>query len=120
MRSSKTSQVIYDTVVDLTNTSRRAHRETIAEVSGLKLAIVDDNLKRLKADGRVKLIERGVYLPVPPAREDRAVSNTILPDGTCKLEVGDDVMSLTMREARALVGVLGGITLQFAMAGQGR
>jgi hypothetical protein len=120
MRSSAASQTIYNAVVDLNNTSRRAHRETIAEITGLKLSIVDDHLKRLKADGRLQLIERGVYIPIPPSREDRAVSNTMLPGGTCKVEIGDEVLSLTMREARMVVSVLGGITLSFVAAGGSR
>lgn len=115
-RTSNASQVVQDTVLDLHNTGRPAHRETIAEVTGLKLSIVDDHLKRLTADGRLKRVERGVYVPVPPPREDRPVSNTMLPDGTCKIEVGDDMMTLTMREARMLASVIGGITLQFVGA----
>lgn len=111
-------QVVQDTVLDLFNTGRVAHRETIVEVTGLKLAIVDDHLKRLTADGHLRRVERGVYAPVPAPREDRPVSNTMLPDGTCKIEVGDDMMTLTMREARMLASVIGGITLQFVGAGR--
>jgi hypothetical protein len=113
-RIQNTSQKIYDTVLDLNNTDRTAHRLVVAEVTGLKLSIVDDTLKRLTADGRLKRIERGVYAAVPPPREDRPVSNTMLSDGTCKLEVGDDMVALTLREARMVVAVLGGITFQFA------
>ena len=113
MNRNNTGQRVYDAVVDLTSTGRRAHRTTLSEHLGMALVTVDDNLKRLKNDGRLKLIERGVYMPIPPAREDRAVSNTMLPDGTCKLEVGDEVLHLTMREARMVSAVVGGIGLHF-------
>lgn len=112
-RTPNASQRVYDAVVDLTNTGRRAHRDTIAEVLQLPLAIVDDHLKRLTTNERLKRIERGVYLPIPPSREDRAVTTTMLPSGMCKIEVGDDIMELTMREARMLGALVGGITLQF-------
>jgi hypothetical protein len=70
----------------------------------------------MTTDGRLQRIERGVYIAIPPAREDRPVSNTMLPDGTCKIEVGDDMMTLTMREAKHLAMLISGITLAFAAA----
>lgn len=116
-RSANSGQVVYDTVMDLTNTGRRAHRETIQQVTGLRMSVVDEVLKRLTASERLRRIERGVYTPIIPPREDRAVSSTMLPDGTCKVEIGEEVISLTLREARHLAMLIGGIPLVFAATG---
>lgn len=102
----------------LTATGRTAHRLTIADITGLKLSIVDDHLKRMRSDGRLKLIERGKYIAIPLAREDRLISHTMLPDWTHKVEIGDDVMVLTMKEARDLSVMLAGITLMFSNVAQ--
>ena len=81
------------------------------------MVVVDDTLKRLTAMERLRRIERGVYMPIIPPREDRAVSNTMLPDGTCKIEIGEEVLNLTQREARHLAMLIGGIPLVFASTG---
>lgn len=80
----------------------------ILRVTGLKSHIVHDCIKFLKERGEIWSPERGVYRPVvkhPPAR---AVSRTTLPDGTVKLEVGDEVLTLTPRESRMLAEAMGG------------
>lgn len=102
--------------MDLTNTGRQAHRLVIAEVTGLKQTIADDVLKRMASDGKLRRVERGVYVPVPPPREDRSITNTMLPDGTCKIEIGEDMLTLTLREARHLAMLIGGIPLVFSAA----
>lgn len=112
----KSGQVVFDAVVDLVQADKSAHRITIAEQTGLKLSVVDDHLKRMTADGRVRRIERGRYLPTHPSRPDRAVSVTVLPDMTVKMEIGDHVLDLSMREARMVVMSLGGTTYLFGNA----
>ena len=80
----------------------------MAELTGLKLSIVDDRLRALVDDEKLKRVLRGVYVPVenhPPAR---AISKTILPDGMVKLEIGDEVLTLTPREDRALAMLMSG------------
>lgn len=116
-RENKQSLAVLSAIADLTNTDRRAHRETIAEVTGLKLFDVDYSLKRLRANEQIKLIERGVYALVPAARQDRAISITLLPDGYYKVEIGDAVLDLTSREARGIGTLLSGVSIQFGMAG---
>lgn len=118
MNRSSVGQRVYDAVTDLVATDRTAHRITIAEVTGLKLSVVDDHLKRMRGDGRLKLIERGKYIPIPMAREDRAVTHTILPDLTVKLEIGDEVLHLTMRESRNMAIALSGVVYMFGMIPQ--
>ena len=64
---------------------------------------------------RVARVQRGVYVPVVQHPEARLVSLTVLPDGTVKLEIGDDhVLTLTPREARSVGVTLGGLAAQAA------
>lgn len=80
----------------------------LMRVTGLRHVTVADCIKALKERGEIWSPARGVYLPVmkhPPAR---AVSRTALPDGTVKLEVGDDVLTLTPRESRMVAEAMGG------------
>ena len=74
--------------------------------------IVDDRLRALMDDGKLKRVLRGVYVPVevhPPAR---CISKTVLTDGTVKIEIGDEVLTLTPREDRALAMLQVGAVMQ--------
>lgn len=80
----------------------------VIRVTGLKSVTVADCIKALKERGDIWAPERGVYRPVlkhPPAR---AVSRTTLPDGTVKLEVGDEILTMTPRESRLVAEAMGG------------
>lgn len=92
----------------LTEPTRMARRDAIVQATGLPLGVVDDHIKKLRHDERIRLVERGVYVLVPIPREDRAISATALPDGTFKLEIGDTVEELSPREARSLGDLFGG------------
>ena len=114
------TQRIYDAVCELHALEQVATRETVAELTGLKLAIVDDRLRALMDDGRVKRVLRGVYVPVevhPPAR---SISKTVLTDGTVKIEIGDEVLTLTPREGRALAMLQAGAVMQVLGIATGR
>jgi DNA-binding transcriptional ArsR family regulator len=116
MNRSRVSQQVLDCVCDLVRADQPAHRTNIASILGLKLSVVDDHLKRMKNEGVIKLIERGRYVPVPQARPDRSVSHTITPDFLIKLEVGDEVLDLSLREARMVALVIGGVALAFGQS----
>lgn len=106
------TQRIYEAVCELHSLEQVATRDTVAELTGLKLAIVDDRLRALMDDGKLKRVLRGVYVPVevhPPAR---CISKTVLTDGTVKIEIGDDVLTLTPREDRALAMLQVGAVMQ--------
>ena len=68
-------------------------------------------VSRLLREGFHKVVN-GVF-ELLDAREDRAVSSTVTPNGLCKLEIGDVVLELSRREARSIVSVLGGFALLF-------
>lgn len=109
-------QTIYNAIVDLCNINRAASRQTLSEVTGLKLTIIDDHVKRMCDDGKIRRVVNGVFEPTN-TREDRAVSVTWLANGECKLEVGDEVIELSQREARYVGSSLAGVALAFAQAG---
>lgn len=92
----------------LSQRDKLARRDVIVSTTGLPLGVVDEQLKKLRHDERIRLVERGVYVPVPTPREDRAISATAMPDGTFKLEIGDTVEELSPREARSLGDLFGG------------
>ena len=85
-----------------------ATRETVAELTGLKLSVVDDRLRALVDDGKLKRLLRGVYELVETWPEPRELSCTMLSTGWVKLELGDDLLKLTPTEARRAARALGG------------
>lgn len=90
---------IYQCIVDLTSSNRVASRQVIASMTGLKMTIVDDHVKRMKDDGKLTSPVNGIFEPVEDAEIDRAVSITYLSNGRVKLEIGDDCLDLSRREA---------------------
>lgn len=106
--------LVQEAVEDLHRLEQIVTRETLAEHTGLKLSIIDDRLKALVIDGHIVRVQRGVFVPVAQHPAARPISHTELPDGTVVLDIGDDVMKLTPREARTLGAMLGGRAIQAA------
>lgn len=102
------TQRIFDAVRDLREVDQIATRETVAELTGLKMAIVDDRLRALVDDGKLKRLLRGVYELVETFPEPRPIYCGILPNGMVKLEVGESVETFTPSEARRAARALGG------------
>lgn len=110
-----TKDFVLEEVIDLHAREQIVTRETLADFTGRKLAIIDEALRTLVNEQRVARVQRGVYVPVAQHPEARLVSLTVLPDGTVKLEIGDDhVLTLTPREARSVGVTLGGLAAQAA------
>lgn len=108
-----TKQQILDAVQDMHNAQQMVTREALRELTGLTLTIIDDRLATLVDDGLLIRKSRGVFVPAvihPPARP---ISKTVMPDGLVKIEIGDEVLTLTPREDRTLAGVQAGAALQF-------
>ena len=106
--------LILEAVEDLHAKEQVVTRETIAEVTGLKLSIVDDRLRALADNGEIIRRLRGVYVPAPRHPPARAMSRTLLPDGLSKVEVGDEVLTLSPRETRMLGELLAGAAIQYS------
>lgn len=107
------AKLIYQCIVDLTNTNRVATRQVVSSMTGLKMSIVDDHVKRLKADGKIHSPVAGVFEPVEDAPIDRAVSVTYLSNGRVKLEVGDECLDLTLREASSVGAATAGAGMKY-------
>ena len=93
---------IFQAVRELRAMDQIATRETVAELTGLKLSVVDDRLRNLVDDGRLKRLLRGVYELVESFPEPRAISKTVLPSGAVVYDIGDEVLTLSPQEARVL------------------
>lgn len=109
-------QTIYDTIVSLRSMQRVATRPVIAEIIGQPMSVVDYHIKALVSNARIRRVLNGVYEPIPLAHEDRAVSFTLVPGHTCKLEIGDVCLELSWSEARMVNIATAGTTVQFANA----
>ena len=72
------------------------------------MTVVDDRLRTLADDGRLRRLVRGVYDLEKPYPPPRPMFFGILADGFVKVEVGDDVLTLSPTEARRLARGLGG------------
>ena len=93
---------VYQSVRDLHAVGRAATRETVAEMCRLPLLVVDEQLRALHKAGQVVRVLRGHYEPALAFDPPRPVSKTILADGSTKIEIGDDVLTLSPAEDRAL------------------
>lgn len=107
-KSITSTQRVLDAVRDLRELDQIATRETVAELTGLKMGIVDDRLRALVDDGKLKRLLRGIYELVETWPEPRELSCTMLSTGWVKLELGDDLLKLTPTEARRAARALGG------------
>lgn len=111
---------VYEAVRDLRAGEQIATRETVAELTGLKLSVVDDRLRTLVDDGQLKRLLRGVYELVETFPPSRAISKTIMGDGFVKIEIGDDLLTLTPTEDRALALLQAGAAAQVMAIETGR
>ncbi|MCM1958021.1 hypothetical protein NCZ17_01365 [Acinetobacter modestus] len=109
------AETILEAIEDLHNQEQIVTRETLSQLTGLKLSIVDDRLSFLVDSGQIIRVQRGVFIPAPKHRPSRIMSKMVLPDGTVKIEIGDDqILTLTPREARNLGNLMVAEAMQYA------
>ena len=108
-----TAETILEAIQDLHAREQIVTREILAELTGLKLTTIDDRLGYLLDNGRIRRVQRGVFVPMEQHKPARPISRTLCPDGTTVLEIGDAVMILTPRESRMLGEVMTGAAQQF-------
>jgi hypothetical protein len=67
-------QAIWRAIMDMHATKRSITRQALSDMTGLKLTLVDDHVKRMRSDGRLRLVINGVFEPVvmPCARTGRS------------------------------------------------
>lgn len=101
----RTSTVmIYDACVNLYNQGQTINREILQiTLPNLTRGKIDDRLKYLVETHQLHRVDRGVYIPMFKHRPARLISKMTLPDGTVRIEIGDEqVLILTPKEARDL------------------
>ena len=109
------AETILEAIEDLHNQEQIVTRTTLANLTGLQLSIIDDRLSYLVDSGQIIRVQRGVFIPAPKHRPSRIMSKMVLPDGTVKIEIGDDeVLTLTPREARNLGNLMVAEAMQYA------
>ena len=109
------AETILEAIEDLHNQEQIVTRETLSQLTGLKLSIIDDRLSYLVDSGQIIRVQRGVFIPAPKHRVARLMSKMVLPDGTIKIEIGDDeILTLTPREARNLGNLMVAEAMQYA------
>lgn len=114
------AQMIWSTIEDLYRRDQMITRDLVASLTGLKLMIVDDTLKRMIEDGRLRRLRRGVFAPTNVMYEPRPVSMKMMPGGMSKMEIGDLCVDLWPAERRMLASRLVGDAVQYSniQAGQ--
>ena len=109
-----TAEVVMGAIEDLHAREQIVTREILSELTGLKLTTIDDRLGRLVDTGKIRRVQRGVFVPLEQHRPARPISRTLCPDGTTVLEVGDTVMILSPRESRMIGELMAGSSHQYA------
>lgn len=107
-------QMVLDAVVDLSNQEQSVTRETLSGILDLSLAIIDEKLTSLVNDGLIHRIQRGVYVPTVKHSQARIISKIVLPCGTVKIDIGEDVWTLTPKEARILGSLMAADAMQYS------
>ena len=85
-------------------------RDLLVEKTGFTPGAIDEALKQLRKMGLVSR-DPASYKPIEQFAESRAISGSPLPNGAFKLEVGDDLLTLTPDEARKAGLLLQGYAL---------
>ena len=114
LTAKSTGQVIWDAITDLHNQEQIVTREVLADITGLRMTVIDDHVSRMVDDSRLRRVRAGVFVPVallPPARP---VMASIQTDGFVTLEIGDTVLILQPREARMVGALMAGQFAQFS------
>lgn len=109
-----TAEIVLEAIQDLHAHEQIVTREILAELTGLKLTTVDDRLGHLVDTGKIRRVQRGVFVPMEQHKPARPISRTLCPDGTTVLEIGETVLVLTPREARMLGELMAGSSQHYA------
>lgn len=110
-----TAQRVWEAICDLFDQEQVVTRETLAEVTGLKMTIIDDHVGRMVDNEQVRRVRAGVFVPIPRYDPPRPVYGSMTTDGYFILEVGDcKPVIMQPREARQAGALLAGQFAQFS------
>ncbi|QRF60233.1 hypothetical protein [Variovorax paradoxus] len=107
-------ELVYQTILDLHNAGRIATRSVVKEMTGQSYSVVDDHVKRMLEDGRLRRVAPGVFEPVEDLPPAQAISLTVLPNGMAKLEVGDTCLDLNPSDQRRIGSLFRGSAEELA------
>lgn len=108
-------EAVYEAVCELDNHEQVVVREDVAKITGLTLTQIDPALSELVNRGDIIRKQRGVFVPAVRHPPTRMITRYNLPDGTTKIEVGDDhVLNLTPKETRMLGQMMAGDALLYS------
>lgn len=110
----QTSQVIWDAILEMYSQQQTITRGRLAQITGYKLALVDDHTSRMVDNGKLRRVASGVFEPELEMPEPRAVTVTHLQNGLSKIEIGDVCLELWPRERRLLASLLVGDAVQYS------
>lgn len=108
-----TGQIIWETIVALSNEERTITRHVLRDVTGLAFPLIDDHVERLVTRGKILKAGQGLIEVVPLYPPERPQSLTVLPSGLVKFEIGDQYLELTPPEARRHGLLFAGFARQF-------
>lgn len=119
-RAASSTTLVLEAVCELHAKEQVATRDTVAELTGLKLAIVDDRLRDLVDKELLRRVIRGVYVPVTQHPPARVMCKRVMADGMVEIEIGNDVLLLTPKEDRMLADLQAGAAAQAIAISTGR
>lgn len=115
-QAGRTRNIIWDAIMDLHAQEQVITREVLRDVTGLKMMLIDDHLKKfIDEDESLRRVKNGVFQPVVTPPPARSISVTDVPGGLLKIEIGDECIDLWPREARALGALLAGQAQRFSL-----
>ena len=75
--SKSNAEIVLSAVQDLFAREQIVTREILAELTGLKLTTIDDRLGHLVDTGKIRRVQRGVFVPLEQHRPARPISRTL-------------------------------------------
>lgn len=81
-------------------------RQDLMQETNIKGDTLKDHLDALIDDGLVYRVRRGLYAPVDH-KPTRPISITDMPDGSVKIEVGDEMLNLSVNEHKVIAARMG-------------
>lgn len=81
-------------------------RQNLMQETGIKGDALKEHLDALIEDGLLYRVDRGLYAPVDH-KPTRPISITDMPDGSVKIEVGDEMINLSANEHKVVAARMG-------------
>lgn len=102
---------VYQAICALSRQHGFARRDSIISYTGLKFSLVDEAVKSLREeDLTINRLKGGYFTPVK-VFEEHTPGVMVLEDGQYKLELGDQMMTVTPRAASIFAVLLNGVAV---------